>query len=290
MLNDLNKIAKDTNFFLKKYLKKQKYSDLLRAMNYGLFPGGKKIRSKIMVDVGKIFSINYKTLIIVGAAVECVHAYSLIHDDLPSMDNDYIRRGKLTTHIKFGEATAILAGNSLLTVAFEILSDKKLNLKDKTKNMLIKKLSKCAGHSGIAGGQLLDLNFEKKNIPFKKIVNMQLKKTGKLFSYCSAVPAIIKNSSVKKINNFEAIGLDIGLLFQITDDLIDYKGDPKKVGKKTKKDIKIGKATLISLLGYKKAVIYAEKLEIKIQKKIMKYNQKSKNLNETMNYILKRTK
>ena len=290
MLNDLNKIAKDTNFFLKKYLKKQKYSGLLSAMNYGLFPGGKKIRSKILVDVGKIFSVNYKTLIIIGAAVECVHAYSLIHDDLPSMDNDFIRRGKPSTHVKFGEATAVLAGNSLLTIAFEILSDKELNLKDKTKNMLIKKLSKCVGHAGVAGGQFLDLNFEKKNIPFKKIVNMQLKKTGKLFSYCSSVPAIIKNSSVKKINTFEVIGSDIGLLFQITDDLIDYKGDSKKVGKKTKKDIKLGKATLISLLGYKKAVIYSEKLKIKIQKKIMKYNQKSKNLNETINYILKRSK
>ena len=290
MLNDLNKIAKDTNFFLKKYLKKQKYSGLLSAMNYGLFPGGKKIRSKILVDVGKIFSVNYKTLIIIGAAVECVHAYSLIHDDLPSMDNDFIRRGKPSTHVKFGEATAVLAGNSLLTIAFEILSDKKLNLKDKTKNMLIKKLSKCVGHAGVAGGQFLDLNFEKKNIPFKKIVNMQLKKTGKLFSYCSSVPAIINNSSIKKINTFEVIGSDIGLLFQITDDLIDYKGDSKKVGKKTKKDIKLGKATLISLLGYKKAVIYSEKLKIKIQKKIMKYNQKSKNLNETINYILKRSK
>ena len=290
MLNDLNKIAKDTNFFLKTYLKKQKYSGLLSAMNYGLFPGGKKIRSKILVDVGKIFSVNYKTLIIIGAAVECVHAYSLIHDDLPSMDNDFIRRGKPSTHVKFGEATAVLAGNSLLTIAFEILSDKKLNLKDKTKNMLIKKLSKCVGHAGVAGGQFLDLNFEKKNIPFKKIVNMQLKKTGKLFSYCSSVPAIIKNSSVKKINTFEVIGSDIGLLFQITDDLIDYKGDSKKVGKKTKKDIKLGKATLISLLGYKKAVIYSEKLKIKIQKKIMKYSKKSKNLNETVNYILSRSK
>ena len=290
MLNDLNKIAKDTNFFLKKYLKKQKYSRLLSAMNYGLFPGGKKIRSKILVDVGKIFSINYKTLIIIGAAVECVHAYSLIHDDLPSMDNDFIRRGKPSTHVKFGEATAVLAGNSLLTIAFEILSDKKLNLKDKTKNMLIKKLSKSVGHAGVAGGQFLDLNFEKKNIPFKKIVNMQLKKTGKLFSYCSSVPAIIKNSSSKKISTFEAIGSDIGLLFQIADDLIDYKGDSKKVGKKTKKDIKLGKATLISLLGYKKTVIYGEKLKIKIQKKIMKYNQKSKNLNETINYIFKRSK
>ena len=290
MLNDLNKIAKDTNFFLKKYLRKQKYSGLISPMNYGLFSGGKKIRSKILVDVGKIFNVSYKKLIIIGAAVECIHAYSLIHDDLPCMDNDLTRRGKPSTHVKFGEATAVLAGNSLLTLAFEILSDKKLNIKEKTKNILINKLSRCAGHTGIAGGQFLDLDFENKNIPFKKIIDMQLKKTGKLFGYCSSVPAIIKNSNVKKINNFEAIGSDLGLLFQISDDLIDYKGDSIKVGKKTKKDNKLGKATLISLLGYKKTVIYSEKLRKKIQKKIMKYGQRSKNLSETINYILKRSK
>ncbi len=290
MLNDLNKIAKDTNFFLKKYLRKQKYSGLISPMNYGLFSGGKKIRSKILVDVGKIFNVSYKKLIIIGAAVECIHAYSLIHDDLPCMDNDLTRRGKPSTHVKFGEATAVLAGNSLLTLAFEILSDKKLNIKEKTKNILIDKLSRCAGHTGIAGGQFLDLDFEKKNIPFKKIIDMQLKKTGKLFGYCSSVPAIIKNSNVKKINTFEAIGSDLGLLFQISDDLIDYKGDSIKAGKKTKKDNKLGKATLISLLGYKKTVIYSEKLRKKIQKKIMKYGQRSKNLSETINYILKRSK
>ena len=290
MLNDLNKIAKDTNFFLKKYLRKQKYSGLISPMNYGLFSGGKKIRSKILVDVGKIFNVSYKKIIIVGAAVECIHAYSLIHDDLPCMDNDLTRRGKASTHVKCGEATAVLAGNSLLTLAFEILSDKKLNIKEKTKNILIDKLSKCAGHTGIAGGQFLDLDFENKNIPFKKIIDMQLKKTGKLFGYCSSVPAIIKNSNVKKINNFETIGSDLGLLFQISDDLIDYKGDSIKAGKKTKKDNKLGKATLISLLGYKKTVIYSEKLRKKIQKKIMKYGQRSKNLSETINYILKRSK
>jgi len=290
MLNDLNKIAKDTNFFLKKYLRKQKYSGLISPMNYGLFSGGKKIRSKILVDVGKIFNISYKKLITIGAAVECIHAYTLIHDDLPCMDNDLTRRGKPSTHVKFGEATAVLAGNSLLTLAFEILSDKKLNIKEKTKNILIDKLSRCAGHTGIAGGQFLDLDFEKKNIPFKKIIDMQLKKTGKLFGYCSSVPAIIKNDNVKKINTFEAIGSDLGLLFQISDDLIDYKGDSIKAGKKTKKDSKLGKATLISLLGYKKTVIYSEKLRKKIQKKIMKYGQRSKNLSETINYILKRSK
>ena len=285
-----NKITKDTNIFLKKYLSKQKKIGLLNAMNYSLFPGGKKIRSKILVDFGKIFNIKYKHLIIIGAAVECIHAYSLIHDDLPCMDNDLIRRGKPSTHVKFGEATAVLAGNSLLTLAFEILSDKNLNINEKTKNILINKLSVCSGHTGIAGGQRLDLNFEKKKVSLKKIIDMQLKKTGKLFGYCSSVPAIIKNSNVKKINNFEAIGSDLGLLFQISDDLIDYKGDSIKAGKKTKKDNKLGKATLISLLGYKKTVIYSEKLKKKIQKKIMKYSKKSKNLNETINYIIGRSK
>ena len=290
MLNDLNKIAKDTNSFLRKYLRKQKYSGLIAPMHYGLFSGGKKIRSKILFDVGKIFNISRKKLIIIGAAIECIHAYSLIHDDLPCMDNDLTRRGKPSTHVKFGESTAVLAGNSLLTLAFEILSDKKLKIKEKTKNILIDKLSRCAGHTGIAGGQYLDLDFEKKKIPIKKIIDMQLKKTGKLFGYCSSVPAIIKSSNYKKISTFEAIGSGLGLLFQITDDLVDYKGDPIKVGKKTKKDNKLGKATLISLLGYKKTAIYSEKLRKKIQKKLVKYGKKSKNLSETINYISKRNK
>ena len=290
MTNDLNIIAKHTNSFLKKYLRKQKYSGLIAPMNYGLFSGGKKIRSKILFDFGKIFNVSRKKLIIIGAAVECIHAYSLIHDDLPCMDNDLTRRGKPSTHVKFGESTAVLAGNSLLTLAFEILSDKKLKIKEKTKNILIDKLARCAGHTGIAGGQYLDLDFEKKNIPIKKIIDMQLKKTGKLFGYCSSVPAIIKNSNYKKISIFEAIGSDLGLLFQITDDLIDYKGDPIKAGKKTKKDNKLGKATLISLLGYKNTVIYSEKLRKKIQKKVMKYGEKSKNLSDTINYISKRNK
>ena len=122
MQKKLNKIAKDTNIFLRKFISRQKKTELIIAMKYGLFSGGKKIRSKILIDIGSIFNVNYKSLIILGAAVECIHAYSLIHDDLPCMDNDSIRRGKPATHIKFGESTAVLAGNSLLTLAFEILS------------------------------------------------------------------------------------------------------------------------------------------------------------------------
>ena len=128
MEKKLNKVAKDINQFLLKFLLNQKKTDLIKSMKYGLLPGGKKIRSKLIIDVGKIFKINYKNLIYLSAAVECIHAYSLIHDDLPCMDNDNLRRGKLSTHKKFGESTAILAGNSLLTIAFEILSQKNLVL------------------------------------------------------------------------------------------------------------------------------------------------------------------
>ena len=286
----LNKIAKDTNFFLKKFIAKQNNSKLIPAMKYGLFPGGKKIRSKILIDIGSLLSIDYKTLIAIGAAVECIHAYSLIHDDLPCMDNDKIRRGKPSTHIKFGESTAVLAGNSLLTMAFEILSSPTLKVSNIIKVNLIKKLSECSGHFGIAGGQFLDLSYEKKKTSKNKIIEMEIKKTGKLFSFCCMAPAIIKKKNAKEIKSFENIGSDIGLLFQIADDLIDFKGDSKKAGKKTGKDQKKGKATLISLLGHMNAIKYCDKIILKINKSIKKYGSNSKNIEETLNYILNRDK
>ena len=290
MHNKLIKIAKDTNLFLKNFIKKQKKTKLISAMNYGLFPGGKKIRSKILLDIGLLFNIDYKTLIAIGSAVECIHAYSLIHDDLPCMDNDNLRRGKPSTHVKYGESTAVLAGNSLLTMAFEILSDLNLKIKPKIKINLIKKLSEYAGHLGIAGGQFLDLSFEHKKISKKKIIEMEIKKTGKLFSFCCMTPAILKNKNKKVINYFEKIGSEIGLLFQVADDLIDYQGTSKIAGKKTKKDEKQGKATLISLLGYKNTIKYNYKIKSKIINGLKKYGSNSKNIEETLNYIVKRNR
>ena len=138
MKTKLNKIAQDTNNFLKKFLNKQNNSKLLPAMKYGLFPGGKKIRSKILIDIGSLLAIDYKTLIAIGAAVECIHAYSLIHDDLPSMDNDDLRRGRPTCHRAFGEATAILAGDALQTLAFQIIaSDPKIKVDDSQRLKMI---------------------------------------------------------------------------------------------------------------------------------------------------------
>ena len=290
MKNKLNKIARDTNILLKNFLNKQGNSKLASAMKYGLFPGGKKIRSKILIDIGSLLSINYKILITIGAAVECIHAYSLIHDDLPCMDDDKIRRGKPSTHVKFGESTAVLAGNSLQAMACEILASPNLKIKEKNKINLIKKLSECSGHLGIAGGQFLDLSYEKKKISKNKIIQMEKKKTGKLFSFCCAAPAIIGNKSNKEIKFFENIGLNIGLLFQIADDLIDFRGDSKKAGKKTGKDQKKGKATLISLLGYRNAIKYCDKIIIETNKNLKKYGSNSKNIKETLDYILNRDK
>tara|TARA_B100001142_G_scaffold169184_1_gene168806 strand:+ start:2749 stop:3621 length:873 start_codon:yes stop_codon:yes gene_type:complete len=290
MQKKLSKIAKDTNSFLKMFITKQKKSELIIPMKYGLFSKGKKIRSKILMDIGSLFKLNYKSLIIIGSAVECIHSYSLIHDDLPCMDNDSIRRGKPSTHIKFGESTAVLAGNSLLTMAFEILSHKNLNISEKVKIDLINKISESSGHLGIAGGQFLDLGFEHKKVSKKRIIEMEIKKTGKLFSFCCVAPLILKRKSKKEIKKFEDIGADIGLLFQVADDLIDHEGNSLLAGKKTGKDKKKGKATLISLLGYQNTIKYANKLILKINNKIKKYGSKSKNLSETLNYILTRNK
>ena len=289
MQKKLNKIINRTNNYLYKYFSKQKKTELLRPMLYGLLPGGKKVRSKILFDIGSIFKLDKKKILQVAAAVECIHAYSLIHDDLPCMDNDNLRRGKLTTHKKFSESTAILAGNSLLTIAFQILSEKRLNLDDHKKIELINLLSESSGHTGIAGGQFLDLSYEKIKKTKKQIVDMQIKKTGKLFSFCCVAP-IIMSGETKYRNKFNKIGNEIGLLFQIADDLIDLRGKTSNVGKKTKKDLKMGKATLISLLGTNNTIKYADNLKLKIFKSLKIFGKKGDDFRETINYILNRTK
>ena len=267
----LNRYAKKVDNFLLNFLKRQSKSLLVSPMKYGAISGGKKIRSTIIFDTGKIFGLREKKLLNICAAVECIHSYSLIHDDLPCMDDDDIRRGKPSAHIKFGEATAVLAGNSLLTLAFEIISDKKNLLTLKQKNEIITLLSNCAGHTGIAGGQELDLKFENKKKSFNQIIDMQRKKTGKLFNFCLQSAAIVANKNIKVKLAYGEIGEDIGLLFQLSDDFLDVKGLKKLVGKPIKKDRKKGKSTLISLMGYEKTLRYANNLKKKILLKLKKH-------------------
>ena len=285
---DLIKNAKKIDNFLSSYLKKEKNSYLIKPMKYGTLSGSKKIRSSIIINTGKLFDINLKKLLHICAAVECIHSYSLIHDDLPCMDNDFLRRGKPSTHIKFGESTAILAGNSLLTLAFEMISNETYKVNSKIKNELIKELATCSGHSGIAGGQELDLRFEKKKRNLKQILDMQRKKTGKLFNFCCLSVAIIagKNKKIKK--EFGQIGEDIGLLFQLADDFIDITSTKKLAGKPIGKDKKKGKSTLISLIGYKKTFKYANDLKNKILRKLSKHGKKALYLMNSVEFILER--
>jgi len=285
----LNKIAKDVNKYLRVVFSKQKNkSFLIKPMQYSLFSGGKRFRATIIVNMGKVYNINYEKLIMIGAAVECMHSYSLIHDDLPAMDNDDLRRGKLSTHKKFNEFTAILAGNSLLTLSFEILSSASLKLNESEKNKLVEAIASCSGQSGLAGGQYLDLSFENKKVTKTNIINMQQNKTGKLFGFCCESIAIIKKYNLKKRKILRNIGIDIGLLFQIKDDLIDHTGKSRIVGKPTKSDLKKGKATLINLIGYDKTLLFAGNLKRNIDKKIKNFDRHTEDLLESVNFILDR--
>ncbi len=286
--NKLIKNAKQVDKFLIKYLDKQDKSILINPMKYGVISGGKKIRSTIIFDVGKIYNLKRNKLINICAAVECIHSYSLIHDDLPCMDNDSIRRGKPSTHIKYGEASAVLAGNSLLTLAFEIIANKNYLISSKLKSELIGFLSLCSGHTGIAGGQELDLKFENKKKNLKQIIEMQNKKTGKLFNFCFYAVGVLAKKDKKIKKQLSTLGEEIGLLFQIADDFLDIHGSRKLVGKPIKKDNKKGKSTLINLMGYEKSNNYANNLKKKILLKLEKHGKKAKDLSNTIEFILNR--
>jgi farnesyl diphosphate synthase len=281
-------IADKTDQYLKTYFSKQKQNNqLYDAMGYGLFAGGKKIRSYLTVAAFDLFEIKEEAAIAVAAAIECVHSYSLIHDDLPSMDNDDFRRGKESTHKKFGESTAILAGNSLLTIAFEILTSDHLNLDKEVKSDLVFALASGSGHLGIAGGQFLDLSFEGKAQNEQTIIDMQNKKTGELMGFCTEAAAIVAKKKEDR-EELKKIGLDIGLLFQIADDLLDVYGDQNKLGKPSKQDDKKGKATLISTFGMEKTNVMANQLLNKIKKSLEKYGSKAGRLLSSAEFILKR--
>ena len=284
----LKKNAKKVDRFLLNYLKSQNKSLLIKPMKYGVISGGKKIRSSIIFDTGKIYNLSEKKLINICAAVECIHSYSLIHDDLPCMDNDSIRRGKPSTHIKFGEASAVLAGSSLLTLAFEIITCKKFNLDSKIKNEIARYLASCSGHTGIAGGQELDLRYENKKKSINQIIEMQKKKTGKLFNFCLYSVGVVANKDKSEKLFLSKLGEEIGLLFQLADDLLDKKGSLSLVGKPVKKDNKKGKSTLLKLMGEKKAYLYANNLKRKILRKLKKHGKKANELVKTIEFILER--
>tara|TARA_Y100001970_G_scaffold290123_1_gene422686 strand:- start:2797 stop:3678 length:882 start_codon:yes stop_codon:yes gene_type:complete len=245
----INRKKKEFDKFYRNLLYNYLSTDKLsKAMIYGSMNGGKRIRPFLVSIFSEIAGINKNHYMRLSSAIECIHSYSLIHDDLPSMDNDNFRRGKLSAHVKFDEATAILAGDALHDLAFEILSDIKTHPKDKVRILLINYLSKSLGSIGLAGGQSLDLLYENKKIKFSKILKMYELKTGVLFSYSCYAPLILSNKNKKLINFASEYGKLFGLIFQITDDIIDAEEDFKSIGKTPGKDKRQGKSTLLSIV------------------------------------------
>ena len=269
-----NKIQFDKKF--KELLKHNLDSSILsKAMFYGCNNGGKRIRPFLVNQASKITNVNKYDSFIIGASIESIHSYSLIHDDLPSMDNDDYRRGKLSTHKKFNEATAILAGDALHDLAFALISGNLKNNNYKSKLELINFLSLCIGHKGLALGQSLDLEFENKKINKNKILNMYLNKTGKLFEFSFSAPFILSNAKKSDILFAKEYGQLFGLIFQVIDDLIDEIGTFKKIGNTPGKDVKQGKSTLLGLIGEKNVMDFCKNkinLFMKKNKRMLKNN------------------
>lgn len=226
------------------------------AMRWSLFGGGKRFRPALLIAVGRTLGATDHVLVRTAAAVEMIHTYSLIHDDLPSMDNDDLRRGRSTCHIKFGEATAILAGDALQVLAFQSISEDD-QLAAETRVYLIQELSKAAAKMVL--GQQLDLEGEGRDLSLEDVREIHLNKTGALITYSALAGAAIAGADVEKTNSIRAFASNIGLLFQVTDDLLDVTQTTHQLGKTAGKDVVAGKATFPSILGVSATREFAER-------------------------------
>ena len=283
----ISKFAIEFDDFFLKLLPKKKYSQKLHdAMKYSIKVGGKRLRPLFLIEISKIFNVKKIMAFRAAAAIELIHCYSLVHDDLPAMDDDDLRRGHMTCHKKYDDATAILVGDAFQSLAFEILSDKKTHPNAIVRCNLINELSKASGATGMVGGQMLDLDAEKKKLSLSEILMLQKLKTGELFRFsCVAGPIL---SEQKDLKHFEKFANKLGLAFQIKDDLLDVEGDEKQMGKKTKKDFSRGKETLISYLGKEDAKKKSEDL-INDSKQILKfYGKRANRIIDLTNFVISR--
>lgn len=222
---------------------------VVEAMRYATFAGGKRLRPFLAVAGGDLFGVRREQSVRVAAAIEMVHTYSLVHDDLPCMDDDDLRRGKPTAHVEFDEATALLAGDGLLTQAFEVLADDKTSRHAEVRAELVGALARAAGSHGMVGGQMIDLLTEHERLDVGEIARMQQLKTGALIAFACEAGAILGKADAPERHALHAYAHDLGLAFQITDDLLDAEGTRERVGKAVGKDRRRGKATFVSLLG-----------------------------------------
>ncbi|ESZ68866.1 farnesyl-diphosphate synthase [Mesorhizobium sp. L103C119B0] len=222
---------------------------LMAAMRHGVLNGGKRLRPFLVMESAALFGADGEAAMRVAAAIECVHCYSLIHDDLPAMDDDDLRRGQPTVHKAFGEATAILAGDALLTLAFDVLADEATALPAERRAALVLALARAAGTGGMVGGQTLDLEAERSRPDEAGIIRLQAMKTGALIRFACEAGAIIAGAAPQNRDRLAEFGSAVGLAFQLADDLLDLTADASQMGKATGKDAAAGKATLVALHG-----------------------------------------
>lgn len=222
---------------------------LMAAMRHGVLNGGKRLRPFLVMESAALFGADGEAALRVAAALECVHCYSLIHDDLPAMDDDDLRRGQPTVHKAFDDATAILAGDALLTLAFDILADEATALPAERRAALVLALARAAGAGGMVGGQTLDLEAERNRPDEAGIIRLQAMKTGALIRFACEAGAIIAGAAPQDRDRLAEFGSAVGLAFQLADDLLDLTADASQMGKATGKDAAAGKATLVALHG-----------------------------------------
>ena len=258
---------------------------LLEAMRHGVLNGGKRLRPFLVMECAALFDADETAAMRVGAALECLHSYSLVHDDLPAMDDDDLRRGKPTVHIAFDEATAILAGDSLLTLAFDIIAAPETALPDRAKTELVLALARAAGLGGMVGGQSLDLAAEINEPDEAGIVTLQSMKTGALLRFACEAGAIVADAAPEDRDRLRRFGEQIGRAFQLADDLLDLTSNAEIMGKATGKDEARGKATLVSLKGRQWAETELARLVEDASTLLLPYGRKAETLMAAAQFI-----
>lgn len=261
---------------------------LLEAMRYGTLGGGKRLRPFMVMSSAQLFGVSGECSLRVAVAVECIHCYSLIHDDLPAMDNSDLRRGNPTVHKKFDEATAILAGDALLTLAFEILADPRTHEDPKVRCKLVTALARASGANGMVGGQMLDLIAETTDLDIGAITRLQRMKTGEIIAFAAEAGAILGRASVQHHNALRAYAHDLGLAFQIVDDLLDVEGTEAEVGKTLRADAKAGKATFVTILGAERAREQARLLSEQAIQHLSVFDGRATHLEEVARFVVER--
>ena len=287
----LKQRSEEVENLLKQYIPKEEgyQKSIMESMNYSLNSGGKRLRPILTMEACKLVGGNIEDAIPFAMAIEMIHTYSLIHDDLPALDNDELRRGKKTNHIVFGEDMAILAGDALLNYAFEVMLSNSIDKENPNKYLkAINEIAKTSGIYGMIGGQVVDIKSENKPISKDKLDYIHNNKTAAIIIGCMRAGAIIGDATEDELEKITKYAKNIGLSFQIVDDILDLVGDESKLGKKVGSDIENNKSTYPSLLGLEKSKCIANELIQEAKQNINSINENTKFLTDLADYIIDR--